>query len=81
MPLLYPSAVFLTGIWLGSISAVPKSLLLSVFILCSLLALLEKRLMAWHFHQISVSAILANPLTLPAQPLVMTLGAVAMLGG
>ncbi len=38
-------------------------------------------LMAWHFHQVSLSAILANPLILPAQPLVMTLGAVAMLGG
>jgi competence protein ComEC len=38
-------------------------------------------LMAWHFHQVSLSAILANPLILPAQPMVMTLGAVAMLGG
>ena len=38
-------------------------------------------LMAWHFHQVSLSAILANPLILPAQPLVMTLGALAMLGG
>ena len=38
-------------------------------------------LMAWHFHQISLSAILANPLILPAQPLVMMLGAVAMVGG
>jgi len=38
-------------------------------------------LMAWHFHQISLSAILANPLILPAQPLVMMLGAAAMVGG
>ena len=38
-------------------------------------------LLAWHFHQISLSAILANPLILPAQPLVMMLGAVAMVGG
>ncbi len=38
-------------------------------------------LMAWHFHQVSLSAILANPMILPAQPLVMTLGAVAMFGG
>jgi|WetSurMetagenome_2_1015567.scaffolds.fasta_scaffold02496_5 competence protein ComEC len=38
-------------------------------------------LMAWHFHQISFSAILANPLILPAQPLVMMLGAAAMVGG
>ncbi len=38
-------------------------------------------LMAWHFHQFSLSAIIANPLILPVQPLVMSLGAVAMLGG
>jgi competence protein ComEC len=38
-------------------------------------------LMAWHFHQVSLSAILANPLILPAQPLIMTLGAAAMLAG
>jgi hypothetical protein len=43
MPLLWLSAAFLAGIWLGSVTAVPKSLLLSVFILCNLLAFLEKR--------------------------------------
>ncbi len=46
MPLLWLSAAFLAGIWLGSVSAVPKPLLFSVFILCSLLAFLEKRLTA-----------------------------------
>lgn len=38
-------------------------------------------LMAWHFHQLSLTALVANPLILPAQPLIMTLGAVAMLSG
>ncbi len=33
------------------------------------------------FHRFSLSAVLANPLVLPAQPLVMILGGVALLGG
>ena len=38
-------------------------------------------LMAWHFHQISLTSVIANPLILPAQPLIMMLGAVALLAG
>ncbi len=34
-----------------------------------------------HFQRISISAVLANPLILPAQPLVMTLGGAAMISG
>lgn len=36
---------------------------------------------AYHFQRLSLSAVLANPLVLPAQPLLMTLGVVALLGG
>ena len=36
---------------------------------------------AFHFHRVSLSALLANPLILPAQPLVMVLGGVAVIGG
>ena len=38
-------------------------------------------LMAWHFHQASLTSVIANPLILPAQPLIMMLGAVALLAG
>ena len=34
-----------------------------------------------HFQRISLSAVLANPLILPAQPLIMTLGGAAMVSG
>jgi competence protein ComEC len=36
---------------------------------------------AVHFGRVSLSALLANPLVLPAQPLVMTTGAVALIAG
>jgi competence protein ComEC len=38
-------------------------------------------LMALHFHQVSLTSVIANPLILPAQPLIMMLGAVALLAG
>ncbi len=38
-------------------------------------------LILYHFGTLSLSALLANPLILPAQPLVMSLGALAMLAG
>jgi len=38
-------------------------------------------IMAYHFGQISLSAFLANPVILPAQPPVMTLGGLALLLG
>jgi competence protein ComEC len=38
-------------------------------------------LMAWHFHQVSLTSVIANPLIFPAQPLIMMLGAVALLVG
>ena len=44
MPLLWRSTAFLIGIWLGSISSLPKTILLVVFLFCSSLAILEKRL-------------------------------------
>ena len=44
MPLLWLSTAFLIGIWLGSITSLPKNILLAVFLLCSFLAILEKRL-------------------------------------
>jgi len=37
--------------------------------------------MAWHFHLVSLTSVIANPLILPAQPLIMMLGAVALLAG
>lgn len=36
---------------------------------------------AYHFQRLSISTLLANPLVLPAQPLVMILGGLALLGG
>ena len=44
MPLLWFSTAFLIGIWLGSVSSLPKNILLAVFLLSSFLAILEKRL-------------------------------------
>jgi competence protein ComEC len=38
-------------------------------------------LIAFHFRQVSALFLLANPLVLPVQPLVMVLGLLAMLGG
>ncbi len=38
-------------------------------------------LKAWHFRQVSLTSVIANPLILPAQPLIMMLGAVALLVG
>ena len=38
-------------------------------------------LMAWHFHLVSLTSVIANPFILPAQPLIMMLGAIAMLAG
>lgn len=38
-------------------------------------------LIAYHFGELSLLFLLANPLILPAQPLVMILGALALLGG
>ena len=49
MPLLWLSAAFLAGIWLGSVSAIPKPVLFVIFILSALLAVLEKRFTA-HVH-------------------------------
>ena len=44
MPLLWLSTAFLAGIWLGSVSAIPKPLLFAFFVITSFLAFLEKRL-------------------------------------
>ena len=38
-------------------------------------------IIAWHFHRISLSSMLANPLILPPQPLVMICGGLAVLVG
>jgi competence protein ComEC len=38
-------------------------------------------IIAWHFHRISLSSMLANPLILPPQPLVMICGGLAVLLG
>ena len=43
MPLLWLSTAFLAGIWLGSVSTIPKPVLFVIFILSALLAVLEKR--------------------------------------
>jgi hypothetical protein len=44
MPLLWLSTAFLTGIWLGSVTSLPKNILLAVFLFWAFLAILEKRL-------------------------------------
>ena len=46
MPLLWLSTAFLAGIWLGSVSTIPKPVLFVIFILSALLAVLEKRFTA-----------------------------------
>ena len=38
-------------------------------------------IIAYHFQRVSLSAILANPLVLPIQPLVMVLGGLALIAG
>ncbi|MDX9863443.1 MAG: ComEC/Rec2 family competence protein [Anaerolineaceae bacterium] len=38
-------------------------------------------IIAWHFHRVSLSSMLANPLILPPQPLVMICGGLAVLVG
>ncbi len=38
-------------------------------------------IIAYHFQRVSLSAVMANPLVLPIQPLVMVLGGLALLGG
>ncbi len=38
-------------------------------------------LIVWHFREISWTFLVANPFILPAQPLVMVLGGIALLGG
>ena len=38
-------------------------------------------IIAYHFQRVSLSAVLANPLVLPIQPLVMVLGGVALIAG
>ena len=46
MPLLWLSTAFLAGIWLDSVSTIPKPVLFVIFILSALLAVLEKRFTA-----------------------------------
>ncbi|MCJ7696118.1 MAG: ComEC family competence protein, partial [Anaerolineaceae bacterium] len=55
---------------------------ISEYILFTLIAqALVLPLLAYHFGRFSLSFLLANPLILPVQPLVMILGGVALLGG
>lgn len=56
--------------------------LLSEFVLLTFAAQLTTLpIIAWHFRQISLVSFLANPFILPAQPAVMILGGLAVLGG
>lgn len=51
------------------------------FLLTFVAQLMTLPVLAYHFHRISLSSVLANPLVLPAQPLLMVLGLVATVGG
>jgi competence protein ComEC len=55
---------------------------ISVYILFTLAAQLTTLpILAWHFGRLSLVSLLANPLILPVQPLVMILGGLALLAG
>lgn len=72
----------LAGRWLNPLNAQRLAKPVGEFFLYTLAAqLLTLPVVAAHFQRLSLSALLANPLVLPAQPPLMTLGGLALLVG
>jgi competence protein ComEC len=68
--------------WSGAVWAKRLSAPLGEYLLCTLAAQAATLpLIAWHFQRISISALLSNPLVLPAQSPLMVFGGLSLLGG
>lgn len=72
----------LAGRWFSEETAKRVAAPISEYFLFTLAAQVTTLpIIAWHFHRISLSSLLANPLILPPQPLVMICGGLAVLIG